>query len=560
MRRSALLTVLLALGICIVPLALVADDLPNASFETIGETGMPDGWAYYNWGFAESNGIAARSDQTAHTGEACLRAESRDGSSRPGAYTHVPLEPGRYALRFFAKAEPGRTALVRAYLADRYSPPYLVPDEWTEFVVRHTVRKRRLRAEINVQNFGGDPGVVWFDDVTLEQLPGVKAEIVADQRKPSEQPRLLYFSANLNHVADTATQWTSRGFSGFFFSYIFHDWVTDVWAQDGKPATRGRDDLLIQEAQACIDKSLKAGLSHQVLKVAFYTDLPDPFDDEAYGGLRRRFREGARFAREAGFRMLAIDTEYVAEQYQYNWDGYDYERYTRGELSSKLRERWREVGVAIAREHPTLAIGVLPEGMVYYGPLWMSVFGGLLEGLQEGNSEGDVHVFCEGTYSVRDPESIKDHADAVRALAAAHLSGPALDWWQAHGKVALGAWPLGYYRAITDADGKFIGWSGKAETFGDKIVGSYADKSSRFPLDEFEMQLAAIRTFSDDYCWIYGHGSSWWQLDVAQADAYEKKIHGFPRDNYLVPCVENIGEYYQAAAARNVIRFLPEEE
>lgn len=532
--------------------------LPNGGFEQADDDGFPTGWRPYNWGPEDSAGQNARSVDVARSGVASLRAESRDGAARPGAYTRLRLEPGRYALRFFARTEQGHTALVRAYLGDRYSPPYVVSDEWTEIVYRHSLPKQRVAAEINVQNFGGEPCVVWLDDLQLRTLPEATAQVVTDTRPVGDQPRLLYFSGNLNHIRDTAQQWVKRGFSGFFFSYIMHDWRTNVWEQDGQPDTAGRDDQLSLEAQKALREAGQAGLTDNALKVAFYSELPDPFSDEAYTTLRENFRQGARFAREAGFRMIAIDTEYVAKQYNYSWQGYGYDRYTRAELAAKLRERWREVGRVMASAYPQVEFGVLPEGMLYYGPLWIEVFAGLLEGVEAGRSEGDVHLFCEGTYSLRDPEQIREHAQAVRATTEARLNGQAKESWQKRGQIALGAWPLGYYRAVRDERGEFLGWSGKKDKFGDRIVGSYADKSERYSLEEFRTQLAAIRTFSDRYCWIYGHGSSWWQITPDQADRYARKAHRFGRENYLLPTVSNIQEYYDATATRDLVQLARE--
>ena len=130
----------------------------------------------------------------------------------------------------------------------------------------------------------------------------------------------------------------------------------------------------------------------------------------------------------------------------------------------------------------------------------------------------------------------------------------AREYWLKSGNVALGAWPLGYYRAITDADGKFLGWSGRKEVFGDKIVGSYADKSENFPLAEFRLQMPATRTFSGKYCWIYGHGSAWWQMTPEEDQRYKaNSLQHYGSENYLLPTVANIAEYYKTAAEQKVI-------
>lgn len=536
-----------------------AVDLPNPGFEQPGEANLPEGWGFYNWGTAGSDGVSSRSTEFANSGEASLQADSRDGSSRPGVYTRVPLQPGRYAIRFFARAENGRKALVRAYLADRYSPPLLVTDRWTKVEFEHSVNQKRLNAEINIQHFGGEPGSVWFDDLELVRLPSVRAKVIPDPRDPDIQPKMLYFCGNTNYAAQTARTWVRRGFAGFFHSYLFHDWITDIWSLDDDP-DQDEEDRLLGEVRQALNQSAEQGLSRNVLKVAFYTQLPDLADDEAWGLLTSNFREGARFARLAGFRMLAIDTEYVSEQYRYDWEGYNEFEGGREALAAKTRERWRTVGGVLAEELADVDLGILPEGMIYYGPLWTELFAGLLEGLEEGQYPGKVHVFCEGTYSERDPDNIRDHAAAVRSTARALLDGRALESWDKRGRVALAAWPLGYYREIKDAQGKFLGWSGREETFGNEIVGSYADKSARYPVEEFEIQLAAIRTYSDDYCWIYGHGASWWQVTPEQADQLSGKLQYFSRDNYLVPVAENIDAFYEAAGQRNIIQFVPQED
>jgi len=64
-----------------------------------------------------------------------------------------------------------------------------------------------------------------------------------------------------------------------------------------------------------------------------------------------------------------------------------------------------------------------------------------------------------------------------------------------------------------------LGYSGRAEKFGDRIVGSYADKSSNFSPDDFRNQYAGLLLGSKKYCWIYGHGATWWhftETDVAR--------------------------------------------
>ena len=533
--------------------------LPHGDFEQADEEGFAQGWRAHNWGGEGTLGRSARTAEAAHPGGWSLRAESRDGMARPGALTRIRLDPGRYALRFAARTEPGRTALVRAYLAERYSPVFLVTDAWTQFEFRHTIERPRIAAEINVQNFAYAPVVVWFDDVQLERAPDLRVEVVPDPRAPAQQPRLLYSSAHLGYVSATAGEWADRGFSGFLLGHLLPDWAVSVWAQDGAPETAGPEDGLFSEARSGVDDCIAAGLTDNALKIALETPLPDPFDDEGYRRLTENLRQAARFAREAGLGMIALDTKPALRQWDYDWPGYDLKQHARAALAAQVRERWRVVGEMMARSHPQADLALTPEGMVYYGPLWMEMLGGLLEGLADGGGEGRVHVLCQGTFLVRRPEEIRDHALTVRATAEGRLTGRAREQWRARGGVALGAWPLGYYRALKGPGGKTRGWSGSEETFGDKAVGAFADKSARYSPEEFRLQLAALRAFSDGYVWVYGHGSSWWKVTAEQADRHAKRIEPFPRGNYLVATVPEIDAYYRVAAERRIV-ILKEDE
>jgi hypothetical protein len=150
---------------------------------------------------------------------------------------------------------------------------------------------------------------------------------------------------------------------------------------------------------------------------------------------------------------------------------------------------------------------------------------------------------------------LKDLAEGTLDTTAALLPRGPREWFRKHGEVALGVWPLGYYRAINDADGKFLGWSGRQELFGDRIVGSYADKGPNYPLAEFHLQFAAARTYTGRYLWVYGHGSTWWQF-TPEEDAHYKQssLQPYSSENYLLPTVPGIEAYYRITAAREVLR------
>ncbi len=349
---------------------------------------------------------------------------------------------------------------MRCYLATAYSRSFSIGDQWMLVKYRHTLLSPVDRAEINIQNSSGKIGTIWFDDVAIAPAEASEFKIAEDPRPAAKQPKLVYFDAHLMHWADHAAEWKARGFSGAFISGIFGDIHDDPWAADGDPATRGDDDKLLQECRAANEKCLQAGIDSNVLKVAFYADLPDPYDDKGYQKITNNFREAARFARLAKFPCIAIDTEYTAYQFDSAWKGYDLTKHSAADLATKLRERWKAITAAMAGEYPDFDLLVLPEGSIYYGPLWNDVFAGMIDGLIAAEHKQGIHLFCEGSYTMRDPEALCEHALDVRETTARNLPPGAREYWLKSGNVALGAWPLGYYARLPTPPAS--SWAGRA--------------------------------------------------------------------------------------------------
>lgn len=545
----------LALGLTAVlhALAQSAPAIPNASLEDLDPRGFAASWHPREWGPAYETGQCVVDNTTARTGQQSLRITAGGDLSRPGADCQATFRPGRYALSVWAKAAPGPQPWLRLFLADAYSRPCLIGPDWTPLTFRITLTRPRLRADVRLELVARPGASVWVDDVTVEPLPALSTTLLADPRPAERQPRALYCAANLNYLRDSAANWVTRGFAGFMIPDLMHSPAAGPWAEDNDPGSVGEDDHLFQEARNALRECAAVGLSDNAMKISLTDPLPDPFDAESCAAWVTNFREGARFARDAGLRLIILDTEFCAPQLQYDWKGYDLQAHSREDIARQTWERWRDIGRAIGEVAPTLDLGVTPEGVMYYGPLWTPLFSGLLEGLALSGSSGAVHLFCRGTDSVTDPELIREHAQSVRAFMQFSLDGEALRLWNERGGIALGVWPLGYYRAVRDGSGQIKGWSGKVGTFGDRLVGAFADKSERYTLDEFRTQWAAARTYSDRYCWVYGHGSSWWQVSAQQADRYAAKVHRFARDNYLLPTVPNIADYYRVVADGRVV-------
>lgn len=540
--------------------------LPNPSFEQAGQgtidayvkegvvpaegasfLGLPEGWSLYQWGSPRESRFSVVVEKgVSHSGTSALRAQNLDSSARGGVYTHVKLEPGTYRLSAWARAARGLTAKVAMYLATAYSAPLKVKDTWTPLVFENTVDKTIERAEINLQNASGEANIVWLDDVELRFVSSAKYELVPDTRK--SRPRTLLFSPmNVNYLRDTAREWAARGLRGFLFDGVMASWPSDVWAVDGDPKSRGEDDALLREVKACNEECRRHGVDSNFVKVAFYDELPDWFDDAAWTKLTENFGQGARFARMSGCVGVAIDTEYVAQQYDPGWEGYKRNPRDLKEMKVRIRERWQTVVTAMLKAYPDMVLMTLPEGMLYYGSLYMDLFTGMLQACAEAKAPGGFHVMTEGTYHMTSAAALAKYPAKVTSMIEEECPKPLASYWRRRCTVVMGAWPLGYYREITDADGKFLGWAGKKEVFGDKIIGSYADKSEWYPLPEFKEQMAGLNTFCPRYNWIYGHGDVFWQWSEAELQKYQQCAHKSV-GNATLPTVPNLADYFDILA------------
>jgi len=364
---------------------------------------------------------------------------------------------------------------------------------------------------------------------------------------PSIRPRTLLFSPmNINYLRDTAPFWGEHGFSGFLFDQVMYSWSSDVWAADGNAGTRGKDDALLQEMQSCNAACLVNGIDSNFVKVAFYEELPDWFDDAAWAKVTENFRQGARFAKMGGCAGLAIDTEYIAYQYDPNWEGYQNSPHDLPAMKAKVHERMRAVTAAMLQEFPNMVLLTLPEGMLCYGELYTDLFAGMLKGMADANASGGLHVMTEGTYHMLDAGSLAAYPGQVNAIIAKYPS-PLVNYWYKRCSVAMGVWPLGYYREVYDANGNFLGYSGREENFGDQLVGSYADKSAWYSPEVFASQMAGVNTCSATYNWIYGHGDVFCQWTQDQRYYYQQYHHS-SFGNVLLPTDKNVDAYLDVIA------------
>jgi hypothetical protein len=343
---------------------------------------------------------------------------------------------------------------------------------------------------------------------------------------------------NVNYLRDTAADWAKRGFRGFNLLGIMNSQDDNPWTTNG--------DAMLKAVRDCNIACKKVGIDSNFVKVGLYKTLPDPFDDVAWKKITENFRQGARFAKLSGCVGISLDTEYVSKQYQPTWPGYAKNPHPLPELKAKFKQRWNDITAAMLQEYPDMVLTILPEGIVHYGELYQDLMVGIISAMAKTQAPGGVHVMTESSYHMISISALGNYAKNVQQQMQDALPADLLPYWKKHCSVALGAWPLGYYRAIMK-DGKQIGWSGREETFGDKIVGSYADKSAWYTPEVFKTQMTGINTFSPRYDWIYAHGDVFWQWTEAQKKHYEGMTNN-RIFNVLLPTVPNLDAYFDVLA------------
>lgn len=512
---------------------------------------LPMSWNAYQWG-ANGKHYAITVEPGEGRSGAAVRARNVDVGAAAGVYTHVALKPGIYRLTVWARAAAGQAGLARIYAGNRYSRPFALTDQWRQIGVTVDVAEAMTRAEINVQNCSGKIDDVWFDDAELSFVRPYASMLVPDTR--AQRPRTLLFSPiNVNYLRQTAPQWAQRGFRGFLFDGVMHDTTSDVWAVDKNPDSKGDDDALLREVRACNDACRAVDIDSNFIKVAFHTELPDPFDDAAWARLSRNFAEAADFARQSGCAGMAIDTEYVAHQYNPALPYYVERGYKPADLAAKFQERFLTITKAMLERYPAMVLLTLPEGVMHYKALYNSIFEGMLRACAQADAPGGLHLLTEETYHTTSPLSLASFAEDVRTATLERVDPALHDYWKRRCTVALGAWPLGYYRDIFDAKGKRIGYGGRKEVYGDKIIGSYADKSAWYSPAEFARQMAGLNTFSPRYNWIYAHGATFWSFTPEEAQRYTAGAHK-AMGNATQPAVDNLAEYFDVIAKPQLVK------
>ena len=289
-------------------------------------------------------------------------------------------------------------------------------------------------------------------------------------------PKTIVFSVGPDEIIADAQQWRQHGVSAFFLDFVARDWSSDVWAADGEPWTIGASDKTFQKTKRATAVARRLG-SEVFLKVAF--DHPfEWFNDTAWKQIHNNFRQFGIFARDSGCHGLALDIEYIGQQYNYAWSGYDYKGYTRADLLKKVQERMTAVVRALYQEFPDMIFLTFPESGLSLGTAIQVAW---IEEAARRQAPGGVHYCTESTYRNPNIRYMLGQGALCNELFHRLLSPRAWKYWQARCSIAAGVWPLGYDYQDTHNPGMSV--------------------------EEFRQGLAGSLMVSRRYNWIYSHNS-----------------------------------------------------
>ncbi len=309
-----------------------------------------------------------------------------------------------------------------------------------------------------------------LDKIAVTAEPGVMYGIGED----ASLPKTLVFSATPDNVIAHAEEWHALGIDGFFLNKVVREWSDDVWATDGKPWTIGESDATFQKTRKANAICQRLGMD-TFLKIAF--DNPfDWFNDLAWQQINHHFRQFGIFARETGCTGVAIDIEYVNEQYTFDWEGYTYDGYTRSELVERVRARMTGAIQGLYDEFPEMVLLTLPEQGLMLGAHIQAAW---IEEAARRNAPGGVHCCIEHTYRNPNVRHALAYVQGCSELFRRLLSEDGAEYWLEKCSISVGVWPFG---------------------FGDEK--RYAPGMS---VEEFRQGLAGSLMVSRRYNWIYSH-------------------------------------------------------
>lgn len=321
-------------------------------------------------------------------------------------------------------------------------------------------------------------------------------------------PRTILYSVSPTALIADAEQLRKLGFDAFFITGVAPEWSTDVWGSDGEPWTVGRADKNWQLVRKATERCRQLN-AETFLTMAFSHRL-DWFDDLAWQKIENNFFQFALFAKTAGCTGVAIDIEYIGEQYSFGWEGYDYAGYSRSDLVAQVRKRGRQIARAVFDAFPEVRFLTFPEQGYNLGT-WLHVE--WIEEAARRKAPGGVHFCLEYTYRRPNIRYMFAHAWQNNRVLQSLMSEKGKSYWRRRCSIAEGLWPWG-----EDPDD-----SGHA--------------AAPTP-EEFRQAVAASLMAGARYNWVYAH------------DAYETMLG---RANKTYPGQPPVSEYLPILRERQMI-------
>ena len=277
---------------------------------------------------------------------------------------------------------------------------------------------------------------------------------------------LLFSDIDLDTLRETAGFWRAEvGMDGFILIGIAG------W-DDDPVCVRSMREKLVATNRACASQGITANFINVSLG---HGVLPAWQDGSAWKRIADSFGAVAELARETGCRGILIDTEpYTVPLWNPSaprFGGCGTEL-----LRDAVHRAGAEVMGAMADRFPGIEVIVIPDGAYRWFAkgeggyaLWIAFFNGLMS----AGTSGGVVVGAESSYHATDPQTLFRLYYTLNSI----MMKESLDsvYWQRSCSIALGAWPLGYYKVERDECGRM---KGIIDSAGEPMASSKTDKSA----------------------------------------------------------------------------------
>jgi len=139
----------------------------NGGFEEMNDqTDFAKAWTPHVWGKQDTQYTVSVNRANPHEGERSLAVRLLEAGAAPGAFTTVSVSPGKYEVRYWARADVGENARVYAHLAGKDLRQNTVGDQWTQFKETVEVDAKQVNASLRLWTTTMRVRI-WFDDVEV---------------------------------------------------------------------------------------------------------------------------------------------------------------------------------------------------------------------------------------------------------------------------------------------------------------------------------------------------------------------------------------------------------